>query len=225
MSLIQPGHTSLNMPDISDTLRTTYRHVGKLEVDKRIDNDITKPVMPAYYNEMQKADDTDLVGGIKAENIAIAIGEGNRTTIDNSLHLNGKSDDDFMSAVEGAHLTDRTNAAIQYYGDDITEIRDELYQLKHELEKQGIVRNTNQHFGYNDIFRNGYKPYEWEALGVPSMDCPDRVTIIMAPDVVEKLDTGDYIAIYFKNAKKINVRQIKSISLDGETITLDEAIG
>lgn len=225
MAIVKPGHTTLNMDDISEALSITHHHVKKLSAEKRVDNDMTKPVLEKYRDTVQKADDTDLVAGIEATTIAKSIDPDHRDTVSNAVNFDGHPWSDVMSKAEGNNLLKRADDSIKNYGDDISSLRDELYQLKHELEKKGIVRSTQNHFGYNDVFRNGSKPYEYKMLGVPFADCPDYSTLRLPTTATADLDVGDFIAIAYKKEQKVDVRQIKNISADRETVTLDESLG
>lgn len=224
MTMVKPGHTSLNMSDISEDLVVEYHHVTKLEPRYRENTSMNEPVALNYRNMIIKADDVDLVAGVKADKTAVAIDSNHRDTVNNALHLNGYDSDHFMSSSDGKDLTDRTNKTIINYGKDITDLRNEVYEIKHALEKQGLITNTYQRMGYNDVFRNGYKPYEYEPIGEIIADCPNYRTLILPNDSVETLDENDYIAIYFVNTKNVNVRQIKEIKADRETIILDESM-
>lgn len=224
MTMVKPGHTSLNMSDISEDLVVEYHHVTKLEPQYRENTSMNDPVALNYRNMIIKADDVDLVAGVKADKTAVAIDSNHRDTVNNALHLNGYDSDHFMSSSDGKDLTDRTNKTIINYGKDITDLRNEVYEIKHALEKQGLITNTYQRMGYNDVFRNGYKPYEYEPIGEIIADCPNYRTLILPNDSVETLDENDYIAIYFVNTKNVNVRQIKEIKADRETIILDESM-
>lgn len=224
MTMVKPGHTSLNMSDISEDLVVEYHHVTKLEPQYRENTSMNDPVALNYRNMIIKADDVDLVAGVKADKTAVAIDSNHRDTVNNALHLNGYGSDHFMSSSDGKDLTDRTNKTIINYGKDITDLRNEVYEIKHALEKQGLITNTYQRMGYNDVFRNGYKPYEYEPIGEIIADCPNYRTLILPNDSVETLDENDFIAIYFVNTKNVNVRQIKEIKADRETIVLDESM-
>ena len=72
MSLIQPGHTSLNMKDVSDDLTVVHHHVRKLDINKRRNSSIDEPVLPANYNQIVTADDVDLVHHAPAGSTAIS---------------------------------------------------------------------------------------------------------------------------------------------------------
>lgn len=235
MSMIKPGHTSLNMEDVAEDLEVTYRHIAKVPsigpdstgktVNYREGGSQNNPVLPEWRHKIVKADDVDLVAGAKANAVAVVPDPQDRTTVRNSKLFDGHPVEYFMTASDGSSLSGKTDKVRNNYGDDITSLRDELYQLKHALEKKGLVHITNEHFGYNDIFRVGSKPYTHKMLGTPTMDCPDRVTLRLTPDAVQQIDEGDFIAIYYKDAEKVDIRQVKSIGSDLETIKLDESMG
>lgn len=250
MGMIKPGHTSLNMDDVSEDLQVVHRHIAKVavytedsnkkQVAMRNNDTLNSYVLKNYRNRIEKADDTDLVSDAPADTTAISIKLGRdealqvhgisndeydeRTTVRNATHLNGNDITYFMPKDTGDSLTNKTTNMARNYGDDISSIRDELYQLKHALEKQGLVNVTNEHFGYNDIFRNGYKPYEYAELGRPTIDCPDAATIQLDLDAVNQLDVGDYIAIYYCDEERIDVSQVAEIKPNGQTIVLDEGM-
>ena len=87
--MVKPGHTSLNMSDISEDLKVEYHHVIKLDPQYREDMSIDKPVDLNHRNMIVKADDVDLVNGVNANKIAVAIDENHRDTVNNALKLNG----------------------------------------------------------------------------------------------------------------------------------------
>lgn len=251
-NLVKPGPTGLNMHDVAENLETVYRHVTKVKQSgRKNDTDATvvnwreggtleKPVLKEYRDKIVKADDTDLVHNVPAEYVAIA---GNldpgvardkhgistddfnaRTTVRNAKLLDSKPLNYFMTQESGTSLAGKTENILKYYGKDIASLRDELYQLKNALEKNGLITLSNEHFGYNDIFRNGYYPYEYKELGKPTQKSDDPTVLILDENATKDLDAGDYIAVYFHHEQKVNVVQIKSISSNGEKLYLDEGL-
>lgn len=232
VSMFKPGATSLNMYDVASNLETVHGHICKVpaigyDVDGKVvnyreDGMLGNPVLPEYQKEIINADDTDLVAGVHADTIAVAVDKDHRDTVNNAMHFNGHPVEHFMTVNSGASLDTKTKEIAKLYANDIASIRDELYQLKYELTKKGIVDITEQQFGYSDIFRNGEYPYINEMLGVPTANCPDKVTIPLDEHVVSGLDVGDFIAIYYKEEMRVDVRQVKEIGKDSETIIVDE---
>lgn len=232
VSMIKPGATSLNMYDVASNLETVHGHICKVPaigydvngkvVNYRKDGMLGNPVLPEFQKEIINADDTDLVAGVTADTIAKAIDKDHRDTVQNAIMFDGHPVEHFMTVNRGASLNVKTKDIAKRYSSDIASLRDEMYQLKHELMKKGIIDMTQNQFGYSDIFRNGEYPYENEMLGVPTANCPDKVTILLDESVVSNLDVGDFIAVYYKEEMRVDVRQIKAISKDAESITVDE---
>ena len=240
MKMIKPGATSLNMYDIANNLELVHGHISKVPavgeetykdengetkkraIEYREDGLLANPVKKEYVGMVMNADDTDLVAGVHAKKIAVAASEGDRETVKNALQLGGHPADYYLSVDSGSTMRDKTTEMAKFYGDGIASLRDEIYQLKHELEKKGIIRQTQHQFGYSDIFSASDKPYEHEMLGRPTSNCPDKVTIPLDEATVKELSVGDFIAINYKKEQRTEVRQIAEIGKDGESIKVDE---
>ena len=87
-----------------------------------------------------KAEDVDKVGGIAADHIAVSI-DGDRETVPNALKLGGKLAADYMTTTTGNSLNKRTENIKSKFGSDILALRDELYQLRGQLAKNGYVKD------------------------------------------------------------------------------------
>lgn len=201
-NLTKAGLSVLNMDEIEAYLRIKYGHI----------------------TETDKATDTKKVAGIDSKLIAVAVSPDDRTTVNNALNLGGIPASDYMTNQSGSSLAEDTQNVKKEYGKDIADLRDEIYQLKNELAKQGLICNTRDHLGYHDIFRNGYKPYEYKCIGTVASQSDNRYELNVTPTISQKFDIGDYIALYFKAVDKVNVKQIKDISANGEVITLDQSV-
>lgn len=238
--LVKPGATSLNMYDIANNLELVHGHISKVpatgeEKYKADDGSVKKrvieyreggllanPVKQDYQSMIINADDTDLVAGVKANTIAVAVSDTDRTTVHNAEMLGGVPASQYITNEDGLSMREKSEKIAKSYGRDIASVRDELYQLKSELAKKGLIRQTENQFGYTDIFRTGTKPYEHELLGMPTANCPDKITIPLDESVVKQLDYGDFICIFYPKEQKIDVRQIKEIGTDLEKIKVDE---
>lgn len=201
-NLTKAGLSVLNMDEIEQYLRIKYNFVTKAD----------------------NATDVEQVAGIDSERIAVAISPDERTTVENALNLGGIPAEDYMTNLSGSSLAEDTKNVKIEYGKDIADLRDELYQLKSDLAKSGIICNTRNHMGYHDVFRNGYKPYIHECIGTVTSQSNNRHELNVTSELSGQFDAGDYIVLYFKNVDKVNVKQIKEISANGEVITLDQSV-
>lgn len=206
---IKPSASSLNMDDINDNLVTVYSHVKRLDASKRLNQNINELVDQQYYNQIIRSDDTDMVDGIQSSNIAVATSPADRTTVRNADNLGNYPPSYYMTTAEGSSVKNQLIYNSHYYADEIADLRDEVYMLKNELMKNGLLKNTENHMGYTDIFRDEYKPYEYDVID----DEPVAVTskdMILHTDTAVKIDDKDFVVIRYKDIDKIEVRQIAS---------------
>lgn len=107
--------------------------------------------------------DTQKVAGIKAENIAIAYtkadGTVDRTTVSNAMKLNGIDASEYLTASSAETLLTDTYKVSTTTSNEIKSIRDELYQLKSELAKAGLITQNYVYNGFYDAFKNGTIKY------------------------------------------------------------------
>ncbi len=170
--------------------------------------------------------DVDKVAGKPSNTIAVAVDANHRDTVNNSVHLNGKEIGYFMSKEEGNNLIKTTDSLRKKYKSEISDLRDEVYQLKNQLAKNGFIRNDGQYCGYHDLFRTHKYSHEADKLcdvsttGLTGMN----KIVVSDPKVFERLHVYDYIALKNQKINKYRVRQIKAKDKDGETITLDRDI-
>ena len=174
-----------------------------------------------------KAEDVDCVGGVSADMIArIPEGTTDRNTVENALNLGGRPAADYMTRTEGNVLNSIATDMKNCYGDDIKDLRDELYQLKNQLAKGGFVRNDGQYKGFHDLFQAKHPVHEDQMLCEASTERVSTLNQIQItdPDVFAKLDIYDFIALRNTTLDNIFVKQIIAKENDGETLTLDSDI-
>ena len=225
MSLVKPGHTSLNMQDISDDLSVVRHHVRKLDASKRQGGSMSKPVLPAYQNEIQKADDTDLVAGVDATRVAVAYDPKDRTTIRNSILFNGHPWTDVMTKTDGSTLKGRTDTAIVNYASDIKELRDEVYQLREELAKSGVLMGYKPYAGFYDLFREHQPMHEAEVVAEAIADSPTQYSIKIEDTLFGRFAAGDKILVKSLVNGNTALVGIQKKEPDGRTLTFDRATG
>ena len=111
-----------------------------------------------------KASDTTKVGGVSSDAIAIADTSKHdanpaipidRTTVRNSTHLDGHPFTDFFTSKNGGALVSRQDRLEHNNEREFVELRDELYQLRAELARKGIIEHYTPYSGFYDVFRKG----------------------------------------------------------------------
>lgn len=203
---IKPGSSSLNMEDVSENLTTVLGHVRRLDASKRINNDLNELVDKRYFNQIVRSDDTDMVDGVPSNRIAKCSGT-DRDTVKNAENLGGKDPSYYMSSSDGGSIDTNLKNISHCYGDDIADLRDEVYMLKNELMKQGLIRNTQNHMGYTDIFRDNYKPYEYEVIDDEPVAF-NASSMTLHTDCADKIDLYDFVVVRYKDSDTIEIRQI-----------------
>ena len=205
----------------------TLISLGQIDMDSVVQYCVAKGKL-VYRTDAAgtNAMDVDAVGGKAANTIAVAIDSGHRDTINNSLHLNGKDIGYFMTKEEGSNLTDTTTSLRNKYKQEISDLRDEVYQLKNQLAKNGFIRNDGQYCGYHDLFKGNKYVHEYEKLcdvSTTGLNAMNKFTVSDA-EVFKKLHVYDYIALKNVTLNQYRVRQITAKDKDGSTVTIDRDI-
>lgn len=153
-------------------------------------------------------EDTKRVGKIESERIAISV-NGDRETVKNSTMLGGVEAGDYITKNDSATLLADTHNVSILASNEIKSLRDELYQMKNELLKQGYIKNSDVYNGLVDPFRNGEIRYNnSEITKIAIADGRSSISDITVQDSTD-LAIGQYIVI--KNLEVKNVVKIKDI--------------
>ena len=183
------------------------------------------------------ADEVEKIGGVASSNIAKAhISEDDasfkwhsgfsdnentkalfkdRNTVLNSVNLGGRPADDFMTKSDGTSIGTVQEAMIEAYSGEISDLKEELYQLRCELERNNYIQDYGMYSGISDHFdknkyRNIQKPLgSFEAVGYNYKDI-----LSVTDEVYELFDKYDYICLVDKE-NRYCIRQIIEKTDDG----------
>lgn len=167
-----------------------------------------------FAKKNQSAEDTKQVNGIKSNLIAIAAtnedGElvNDRETIKNALELGGIPANNYITT-EGANvlLSDTYQVSVNS-GNETRNLRDELYQLKAELAKAGLIKNTPCYNGYIDSFKEGQETYIKDAITITSTDMSQvQISYISVEDTSE-FTVGEYIVVETDTPQVVKIQDI-----------------
>lgn len=154
-----------------------------------------------FSRKKEAAEDTKAVGNISSEFIAVAAtdeeGElvNDRETVKNALQLGGVDAKDYVTT-EGANalLSDTYQVSVNS-GNEVKNLRDELYQLKSELTKAGLIKNTPCYNGYYDAFKDGNETYVKEPVTITSTTLSQTQVGYLPVEDISNLTAGEYIVI------------------------------
>lgn len=183
-------------------------------------------IISGFRKKDDIANDTKKVGRIDSDKIAIAAmnetGEliSDRETVRNALTLNGIAAEHYLTKGDSADLMADTHKVSTIVSDEISAIRDELYQIRNELTKSGYLKGSSVYNGFYDSFRSGEVKYiDKEITKVAQPDSRPIITDITVLDSTQLL-VGEYIAI--KSGEKNFVCQIKD--KQGKRLTIEPKI-
>ena len=173
-----------------------------------------------------KAQDVEKVGGVNAGNIAVKAEGMPRNTVQNALQLNGHDADYYMSNDEGNSVRAKQLKMRTLYGEDLQNIKDELYTLRQELVKHGFIEDRGEYTGYVDTFRAKAPKHLSEQLAVALSNGNRDEIFIEAADkaVFDSLNIYDYIVLEATDIQKFTIRQIRDKDKTRKVLILDDVI-
>lgn len=182
-----PSTALLPMNDVAEELKTIYK----------------------FQTTEVNASDVDKVAGVPADFIAVAyVNEDgdkivfededgqvyieDRETVKNAMYLKGIPADEYMSRKEGAVIENLSKNISDTFADEIASLRDEIYQLRGELTRNGMVKEHGLYAGFQDFFKPSNKKYIY--------------THKIDPDTNESIDTFEIAKLgqSFVNAPNVN---------------------
>ena len=195
-------------------------------------DDIKTELALTFLNNQNNSVDTNSVHGESAENIAIAHKNENgivtdRNTVDNALNLNGIPAEDYLTRTQGADIVNQADNLTKILTDEISALRDELYQLRGELTRNGYVKEYGLYAGFQDYFNTDHKKYiytttnEGYTIALCTLSSnfvnsanvskiiPSQSGIIQVGDwfIISKTDTGESYLVQATDVQKLNTEE------------------
>ena len=173
-------------------------------------------IVKGHAVKSEKASDTEFVDGVESGKIAIAAldNDGNlvsdRSTVTNALNLGGIAAEQYLTVDKSGSLLQDTYEVSATVSDGLKAVRDELYQLKAELAKQGYIKQGAVYDGFYDAFRNGEIRYIDEP--VSTIASAINASVVNVP--VQNQDAfriGEFIGVK-DNTGAMHARRIIDIS-------------
>jgi hypothetical protein len=187
-NLVTQSTALLPMDDIAEELKVKYN----------------------FSSATDAAKDTEKVSGTASNLIAVAATtpEGtlvkDRETVKNTLQLGGVDASKYMTKEDGSKVETFGSQVSKIYADEIAALRDELYQLRGELTRQGIVTEYGPYAGFQDYFRAGDKKYVFQSFGGITQNSTATVTTNkIYPEQWDTFKVGECFVIH-KNAQNLD---------------------
>lgn len=148
--------------------------------------------------------DTFRVDGVDAKNIAVCQinedGISDRNTVLNALKLNNIDANNFLTLTHKEILDTNILNMINNYREEIISIKDEMYQMKTSLAKQGFIDDTVSYYGFSDFFKTNNIKYNKDKIIVSSISSAivngeREDTIYINPTDTIGLSINDYLLI------------------------------
>jgi hypothetical protein len=171
-----------------------------------------------FVTRADKATDVEKVAGVLAEVIAVATSPSDRTTVRNAENLGNLPAADYMTKLEGGKIVKDSNHIKKVYSDEFRDLRDELYQLRMELAKSGVVTDYLPYAGYHDLFKLKKPTHVHDVIATAIADSTNTQEIVVIDEEFLKFDKDDWIALAIKNVEYYHVARITEMKPDGQTI-------
>jgi hypothetical protein len=177
---VRPSTSLLPMDDIANELHVRY----------------------GFNTTVDKATDTLSVAGTDSDSIAIAaIGpEGlddtePRTTVRNAMNLGGVPASDYITGARASKIETFADNVSTIYADEITALRDEVYQLKGDLIRNGVIDNNDFYQGMYDTMDSSRPRCDFTEKGGIKGNVSAGAKKLY-PEFVDEFEEGDFVVIH-----------------------------
>lgn len=187
-------------------------------------------IAKGFILDTDEAADTKKVAGVDSKRIAIADTSRHnpdgsilidRETVKNALHLDGHPIGDFTSKEYGDQLkADASNTKI-VTGKELADLRDEVYQLRHDLIKRGMLERYTPYAGFYDVFRTA-DPMHLERVCDKAINdsrgADAQRTIHVSDAFFDTVEVGDHLYLFDNDTSRDAVVEIDQKLPDHETL-------
>lgn len=116
---------------------------------------------------------------------AIVNGTIDRETVKNALNLNNRAANEYLTLDDKKSLLQKNSDISQIYSNEIKLLRDELYNIKAELGRRGLIDDTDVAKGFIDYFKNSNLRFSTASTEIASIE---NNSLIQANNIFEYKD-------------------------------------
>lgn len=202
-------------------------NINQIDLDALADYLIAKNKL-VYRNDVSddKAQDVDKVAGADSRYVAVAVSPENRETVKNALMLGGLAADEYMTTTTGATLSKAQAKLKNISAEEVADLKDEVYQLKAELLKKGIIEDYGNYAGFTDPFRRKEYINIQDAVGTATTVGvkADNEVIVTEQETFDAFEVYDFVSVYNTRTEFFNIREIVNKDTTRKVLVLNSAI-
>lgn len=178
-------------------------------------------VVEKFGKKTDSSADTLHVAEIDSKLIATAATDSNghlidgRGTVNNALNLGGTSASDYITKAGAGTLLSDTYVVSTSMGDEIKSLRDELYQMKSELAKAGMIKTVECYNGFIDPFKVNHERYIKDVITTTSTEASAVSVGIISVEDSSELTAGEYIVV---NTDEPQIVKIQDVNSNGKVV-------
>lgn len=206
--LTKAGPSVLEMDDIMEYIDVIGGFVKNTQLEK------------AHEDKKIKA-----IAGVPSDHVAQCVEPSDRTTVRNALNLAGLPATDYMTTVSGAKLSGNIQSVSETNISEISELRDEVYQLRMELAKSGVTLGYAPYSGFYDMFRVNSPMHQNKPITHAVENSTNPYEIIVEDKAFDKFFVNDKVLLKSKESGMTQDATVVEKDIDGRTLKLDTEIG
>ena len=194
-------------------------------------------IVRGFITDKDKATDVKKVADVLAEWIAVADTSKHnpdgsikidRETIKNALHLDGHPPEYFATKEYGDTINQDLYNTKGTVGEEIKNLRDEVYQLRAELIKHGMLERYTPYAGFYDVFRTGDPVHVNKICDHSIKDSTgfdSQHTIHVSDEFFDSVEVGDHLYLFDNDSARDAIVEIKEKLPDHETLRFTVGAG
>lgn len=169
-----------------------------------------------FGKKSDSSEDTKNVAKVKSELIAKAATNeqgklvADRETVKNALQLGGIAANKYVTMEGASALLADTHEISVNVSDEIKNLRDELYQMKSELAKAGMIKDTKCYNGYIDAFKANSEKYIKEAITTTSTEMSNVQVSYLTVEDASEFAANEYIVVDTAEAQIVKIQDVLS---------------
>lgn len=164
------------------------------------------------------ANDTKNVSGVRSDLIAKAATNElgalveDRDTVSNALKLGGIDASKYLTSEGASGMLSDTYGISVIVGNEVKNLRDELYQIKSELAKAGMLKGIECYNGFIDPFKEGHEKFINKSSTIVNSDISTSQVSYLTVEDSSDFIAGEYLVVNTTTPQIARVQDIQGIN-------------